>query len=151
MIQRIQSVFLLLVSVVMVIAFLSPFLEIRMPDSTSITVYVQGMIKGGNIINPTWGVIVIACISALLPLINIFLYKKRKVQIRIGYLTSFFLIFFYVTLVTYLYFFINKNGAEIASVNYGIFLPIISLIFNILAISKIKKDEKLVKSLDRIR
>lgn len=100
---------------------------------------------------PTWGVASIAGLSALLALINIFLYKKRKVQMKIGTLTSVLILFFYVTVFIYFYSYSGKHDLSFSGVQYGIILPFVALVFNILATLRIKKDENLVKSLDRIR
>jgi drug/metabolite transporter (DMT)-like permease len=100
---------------------------------------------------PTWGVLFFAGLSALIAFINIFLYKKRKAQIKTGILISLLILFFYVTLYVYFQSYTAKYGLTFDKVQFGLALPIIALIFNILAIVRIKKDEKLVKSLDRIR
>jgi len=153
MIQRIQSVYLLLVAVLMGITLFSPLFVLR-SGSELFDFYTYGIIPqdaDSVIVKHTYGVISMCAISALLALLNIFLYKKRKLQIRVGYLTSFFILFFYATLATYFYFIGNRMAADPSSLHYGLILPVIALIFNLLAIHKVKKDEKLVRSLDRIR
>jgi hypothetical protein len=88
-----------------------------------------------------------------LSLASIFLYKDRIRQIRfvrLGLLTDVILIglifFVYARIVE------NKLGA---SVNYldeaGIYFPLIVMIFLILANKFILKDERLVRSVDRLR
>ena len=96
-------------------------------------------------------VVFFAGLSALLALINIFLYKKRKLQMKVGTLTSLLILFFYVTLYVYFNAYTVKYGLTFSSFQFGLILPVIALIFNVLAILRIKKDENLVKSLDRIR
>lgn len=154
MIQRIQSVYLLLVAILMGITAFSPLLVLR-EGSDLLDFYSYGIIPQDTdlnfVVKHTYGVISMAGLSALLAFVNIFLYKKRKVQIRIGYLTSLLIVLFYVTLATYFYFIGNRYGADLTGIYYGIVLPVIALILNLLAIRKIKKDEKLVRSLDRIR
>ena len=156
MIQRIQTLFLLLACGLMAATAVLPLAEFSFAGEkftlilSSCGVYSLGVKN----IYPTWGVLAMAVISALLPLINIFFYKKRKLQIKIGHLTTFFILFFYVTAGVYFYTFVNKSGDfSTLSVEmvYALVLPAISLIFNALAIRRIKKDEKLVRSLDRIR
>jgi hypothetical protein len=154
MIQRIQSVYLLLVTILMGITAFSPLLVLR-EGSDLLDFYSYGIIPQdvdlNIIVKHTYGVISMAGVSAFLALINIFLYKKRKVQMKIGYLTSFFIIFFYITAGAYFYSISNRLAIDISGIQYGIVLPVIALVFNLLAISKIKKDDKLVRSLDRIR
>lgn len=99
----------------------------------------------------TYGVVSMAILSALAALVNIFLFKKRKIQVKLGHITTFLILFFYITAAVYFYSVGNRMGLGIESVLYGIILPVVALIFNLLAIKGIKKDEKLVRSLDRIR
>lgn len=151
MIQRIQTIFLLLVCILMTGTVFSPLLTIYTSGSSDLLNLTSWGVFSEILTYETWGVVSVAALSALVAFINIFLYKNRKLQIKIGNLTSFLLIFFYVTFATYVYFLLDKHQIAFNSVQYGIILPFIALIFNILAILKIKKDEKLVRSLDRIR
>ena len=151
MIQRIQSVYLLLVVALMAVTAFSPLLALRANDLSIVGMCAEGIFSKGELIKPTWGVISVAGLSALVAFINIFLFKKRKLQIKIGMLTSFLIILFYITVLAYFYVYTNNNGLELSSAYYGIILPFIALIFNLLAIRKVKSDEKLVRSLDRIR
>ena len=101
---------------------------------------------------PTWGVLTFAVLGALLAFVNIFLYKKRKLQVKLALLTALLIVVYYVTSMVYLNAFLSKiDNSYTMNVQFGIILPVIALIFDLLAISRIKKDEKLVKSLDRIR
>lgn len=147
MIQRIQSVFLLLTALLMGGTFLCPLVGIT-DGNTSLNFHSYGI--GPDF--PTWGVLSFAALSALLALVNIFLYKKRKLQVNIGYITALLIIVYYVTAMVYMNAFLARiEGEYTINVQFGIILPVIALIFDLLAISRIKKDEKLVKSLDRIR
>lgn len=149
MIQRIQSLFLLLVSILMAATVFCPLIELVNEDSSlSVTFHSFGI--GADF--PTWGVLALAIVGALLAFINIFLYKKRKLQINIGYVTALSIIVYYVTSMLYINSFLGKIESSYSiNVQVGIILPVIALILDLLAISRIKKDEKLVKSLDRIR
>lgn len=148
MIQRIQSIFLLLTSILMAATAFCPLVEFVNGDSSlSITFHSYGI--GTDF--PTWGVFTFAILSALLAFINIFLYKKRKLQIKISYITALSIVLYYITSMVYINSFLGKIDAAYTFLQFGIILPVIALIFDLLAISRIKKDEKLVKSLDRIR
>lgn len=93
-----------------------------------------------------------AALSALLAFVNIFLYKKRKQQIKICLITALLIVFYYVTTMVYLTTYLNKIPTEYTlSIQFGIIIPVVALILDLLAMNKIKKDEKLVRSLDRIR
>lgn len=87
--------------------------------------------------------------SALLSLLSILMFKNRKLQFVLGRLNiilNFFLLGFFV------YLSLNVSGETMVSVKgIGMFLPIISIVFLVLANKAIKKDEDLVKSVDRLR
>lgn len=150
MIQRIQSVFLLLVCILMALVVFSPLLTVLTETGAKLTFDSFGLFTK-QITFFTWGIVSIGSVCAILPLINIFLYKKRKLQVKIGYLTTLMIILFYVTVFVYFNALTNKHAVSFESMQYGIIIPLIALIFNVLAIVKIKKDENLIKSLDRIR
>ncbi|WP_100615985.1 DUF4293 domain-containing protein [Confluentibacter citreus] len=96
--------------------------------------------------------ILISCLffgSAILSLIAIFMFKNRKLQFVLGRLAiilNFFLLGFFV------YQSLTVSGeAEASEKGIGMFLPIVSIVFLALANKAIKKDEDLVKSVDRLR
>lgn len=151
MIQRIQTIFLLLTAILMGVTVFSPLMVLEGGDNLLYSYFPSGIGQLFNEQYSTWGVLFCAGISALVPLINIFLYKKRKVQMKLGTLTSLLILFFYVTLYVYYNAYVTKYGLTFEGIQYGLILPVIALVFNVLAILRIKKDEKLVKSLDRIR
>lgn len=151
MIQRIQSLFLLIAAILMGVTVFSPLLEIS-DGGKFLSSFCPFGIASPKLDFPTWGVLTFAVLSAILPLINIFLYKKRKLQANLGYITALCIVIFYVAAIVYLRAYLGRLEVDYTlNVQYGIILPAIALIFNILAIAKIKKDDKLVKSLDRIR
>ena len=153
MIQRIQSVYLLLVAILMGVTAFSPLFVLK-GGTELFDFYSYGIVPIDadlEVVKCTYGVISMAGLSALFAFVNIFLYKKRKAQIRVGYLTSFFIILFYIAVGAYFYSVGNRLTLDIEGIQYGIILPVVALIFNLLAIAKVKKDEKLVRSLDRIR
>lgn len=88
-------------------------------------------------------------VSALYSIISIFRYKKRKLQFVLGRLNiilNFFLLGFFV------YRSLNVSGeTAVSEKGIGMFIPIISIVFLALANKAIKKDEELVKSVDRLR
>jgi hypothetical protein len=86
-----------------------------------------------------------------LAIICIFLFKKRKLQFRLSVLGVIFSLAF--LFVEYLMVEDFKKTNNILSGSYqpGALLPVIMIIFFILAARGIYKDEKLVKSVDRLR
>ncbi|WP_338733217.1 DUF4293 domain-containing protein [Mangrovimonas cancribranchiae] len=87
--------------------------------------------------------------SALLSLISIFRFKNRQSQFVLGRLN---MILNFILLGLFVYQSLNLSGETVVSEKgIGIFLPIISIVFLALANKAIKKDEDLVKSVDRLR
>jgi len=87
--------------------------------------------------------------SAVLSLISIFMYKNRKSQFILGRLN---IILNFILLGLFVYQSLNLSGETVVSEKgIGIFLPIVSIVFLALANKAIKKDEDLVKSVDRLR
>ena len=89
-----------------------------------------------------------AVISAL-ALISLFLFKKRQTQFvlnRLAIIFNFILLGFFVVRT------LNLSGEmQISEKGIGMFLPTISIVLLVLANRAIKKDEDLVKSVDRLR
>ena len=87
--------------------------------------------------------------SALLSIISIFKYKKRQTQFVLGRL-NIILNFILLGLFVYLLL-ISPGESQVSEKGVGIFIPIFSIVFLVLANKAIKKDEDLVKSVDRLR
>lgn len=87
--------------------------------------------------------------SAALSLISIFMYKNRQSQFvlgRLNILLNFILLGFFV------YQSLNVSGeTNVSEKGIGVVLPILSIVLLALANRAIKKDEDLVKSVDRLR
>ena len=142
MIQRIQSLWLLLAAICAFVSY-------------TLTLYIGKLPNGSEKIFPVAGniLLVIFLIGVgLLALISIFLFKNRKLQFRLsifGIILSFiFLILEYFKVQE----FIKENN--IVSGSYQILallLPILMIVLFIFASKGIYKDERLVKSLDRLR
>ena len=85
----------------------------------------------------------------LLAIISIFSFKKRQNQFVLNRLT---MIFNFILLGFFVYRSLNLSGETMVSEKgIGMFLPAISIILLVLANKAIKKDEDLVKSVDRLR
>ena len=87
--------------------------------------------------------------SAALSLISIFNYQNRKFQFVLGRLN---IILNFILLGLFVYQLLMAPGeSQISEKGVGIFIPIFSIVFLVLANKAIKKDEDLVKSVDRLR
>jgi hypothetical protein len=88
-------------------------------------------------------------ISALISLITIFLFKDRQLQFVLGRVNM--LINFYL-LGVLIYVLLTMSGeTSVSEKGIGMFIPIIVIAVLALANKAIKKDEDLVKSVDRLR
>ena len=87
--------------------------------------------------------------SALLSLISIFSFKNRKSQFVMGRVN---IILNFILLGIFVYQSLNISGeTNVSEKGIGILLPIFSIVCLVLANRAIKKDEDLVKSVDRLR
>jgi hypothetical protein len=155
MIQRIQSVYLLAASVLMSVMLFQPLAEIAADGRGIYSVWSRGWyLTGGGedeLAMATWPVFILVGVLALLPLINIFLYRKRKLQLRIS-VYSIILAFGLIGLIYY-YFVIGFRQLDDPdfAIRFPLLVPVIFIILIYLAFRGIRKDEILVRSLDRIR
>lgn len=144
MIQRIQSIFLLLASGAFWAEFALPFAtsEAASPGVLSDSVY---NIHDSSIL------LALTIIGGLVTFGAIFLYNNRGLQKRLTYLGVVMAIL--LPLVAFLLIYNERTGEALGAVNdgLGIYPPIVALIFAVLAGRAIGKDDKLVKSMDRLR
>ena len=87
--------------------------------------------------------------SILLTLLSILNFKKRQLQFVINRLS---IILNFLLLGVFVYRSLTLSGDTLVSEKgIGVLLPIISIVFLVMANKAIKKDEDLVKSVDRLR
>jgi hypothetical protein len=87
--------------------------------------------------------------SAILSLVTIFLFKNRKLQFVIGRIIIMINLFLLGLLI---YLSLNLSGeTSVSEKGIGMFLPILAILLVVLANKAIKKDEDLIKSVDRLR
>ncbi len=154
MIQRIQSLYLLFATSLMVVACTTPLASFTC-DNGLYELYANGLkSSNGEVLNSAIYMLILMVLSTVLPFVNIFLFKKRLLQVRLCIVEVILLIG--ALIVAGLYYYLSGRSL----VDYGIIsqgirivasLPIAALILNILALRAIWKDERLVRSLDRIR
>ncbi|WP_410220447.1 DUF4293 domain-containing protein [Pedobacter sp.] len=151
MIQRIQSVWLLMAAITLACLCFAPLFTAITTDATYI-VMVKSIDKHwGNTTESTTNVLLLTstALAALINLVNIFNYRNRTLQKRI--------IFLNILLIIVLSFWFSQLTKQIPGtltsidLGIGIGLPLVSIIFNFLAIRGINHDEKLIRSADRLR
>ena len=136
MIQRIQTIYLF---IVVLLAGLLPIWFSLWDDAQGNEVFASSDVL----------VSVVFYVSVALAVITIALFKNRKNQFvvnRLNMILNLFLLGFFV------YRSLNLSGETLVSEKgIGMLIPIISIVFLVLANKAIKKDEDLVKSVDRLR
>ena len=137
MIQRIQTLYLLLAFVVT--GILPFFIPLWTMSDGKEYFFMQNQVY-----------VVVLGLSTTLSLLSIVSYKKRQNQFVIDRLN---IILNLILLGLFVYRSLNLSGETIAVSEKGIgmFLPIVAIVLLVLANKAIKKDEDLVKSVDRLR
>ena len=145
MIQRIQSVFLLLAALLFGALFLLPLAQC---SELTTPYFDDGVYK----IDDHLALGVLAGLAVLLSLISLFAYKSRSLQLRLGYFT----IAVAIVILLTAYLLLSQSGASFGGpqpvkILLGAFIPVAAIVLLWLANMNIRKDERLVKSMDRLR
>ncbi|MDB5159153.1 MAG: hypothetical protein JWR50_3860 [Mucilaginibacter sp.] len=155
MLQRIQTLYLLFAGLVLAALFLFPLVHGIYVNGKPVTIMVTGVyqdVNGQSAHTDFFTLLTIAtALVALLPIALIFFYKNRKKQINLCYGLL-------LVVIGYSYWVSQavKNVIGTAYVNMsnfgiGVILLSVSLLLIVLAQKAIQKDEKLVRSADRLR
>ncbi len=150
MLQRIQSLFLLLAAAAMLLATVTP-LAYFIYESDQVVFEAMGIYVNGILNDSTWGLFVIGLVSTVLALITVFVYQKRMLQIRFSIFNIVLMIGFYLYFGFLIYTIYPVESLQFQKVGMGITMPVIAIILTILAIRNIGADEALVRSLQRLR
>jgi hypothetical protein len=156
MLQRIQSVYLLFAGLVLLALFFFPLAHnVYIADKPS-SIMVTGIYQDVNGVQQHTttftALTAMTGIVAIIPLIIIFLFKNRKQQVALCYSCI-------LVLIGYSYWMAQtvKNAVgdsvqlDTKTMGIGLFLTSLSIVLLILATKSIQRDEKLVKSADRLR
>jgi hypothetical protein len=150
MLQRIQSVYLILAAAAMLISVTLPLASFYF-NTEEVLFEAMGIYLNGELTDSTWGLFVIGLMSSIAALITIFLYKNRILQIRLSIFNIVLMIGFYLYFGYIMYKVYPVENLEFSKVGFGAIMPIVSIILTILAIRKIGADEALIRSLNRLR
>ncbi|MFV8340912.1 DUF4293 domain-containing protein [Flavobacterium sp. XS2P39] len=137
MIQRIQTIYLFLAFVVT--GILPFFIPLWTMSNDSEYYFMQNQVY-----------VILFGLSTTLTLLSIVSYKKRQNQFVIGRLN---IILNLILLGLFVYRSLNLSGETlvVSEKGIGMFLPVVAIVLLVLANKAIKKDEDLVKSVDRLR
>ena len=155
MLQRIQSIYLALAGLCIFGLFLFPLIHNVYVDGKPITVMVTGIFQdvNGQLQHTQFFVALTGATAlvGLLPLIIIFLFKNRGQQIALCYSAM-------LVIIGYSYWVSQMakqsiGNSDLTFKNYGIGIALlsVSILFVVMAQKAIQRDEKLVKSADRLR
>lgn len=145
MIQRIQSVFLLLASGSLFSTFALPFATSAEKGEGLLADKVFDIMDHPALLG-------LAIIGGLVAAMAIFLYNNRSLQLRLTLLTIVSAILLpIVACLLVLTESATVNDTAVYEEKLGIAMPIVAIIFSALAYRNIKKDDRLVKSMDRLR
>lgn len=156
MLQRIQSLYLLVALVSVLLLFFIPLAEVMSPDSQLFHIRISGIFRisheEAELINNYWWPLLILVIVILFLITSaIFLYRKRILQMRFCILT----ILLSAGLIGLLFYQMSYAFRSIGVMEHQyrltLIMPLIIIISAGLAFRAIQKDEELVRSIDRIR
>ena len=150
MIQRKQTLFLLLAVILSVVTMSTPIATVTQEGLTLHRVYcIMTMDAQGGASFQVWPLFLIMLLASSISVINIFLYRQRMVQAKLCLVSIFLLIAFYLGLAVF-----SKLLAPEAlnfHLTLSAALPAICAILCVMARKGIIADEKLVRAADRIR
>lgn len=148
MIQRIQTVYLLLAAVASFLLFVLPI------ASTDAVIAGSDLFADAKYtIQDNIVLTILFVLTGIAALAAIFLFKNRPLQRNLGRVALALTI---IGVIFAIVFFmqdgiVNTSEAISPADGIGAFLPVLSIIFIVLAIRGINKDEKTVRSMDRLR
>lgn len=147
MIQRKQTIYLLLALAALIVCLCLPIGRASVAASQlgAEAVYYNLGAYLGQTLTPHPIPFVDLVVAGTIAFITIFLYKKRKVQMKLCVLDILLCVLWYVWYVVMV---VTVNGFH---VSFAACLPLIAIIFLFLARRGVKADEDLIKSMDRIR
>ena len=150
MIQRIQTLYLLLVVILgTLLCFFSPT-QFLLPNATE---YISLMPFD------KWALAVITVVVPVLALVNIFLFRRRILQARLNIVNVVLCLGYYAMLALYIAYIvkgyetvgdISLQGAE-WYLSIWSAIPLVNIVLIIMATRSILKDEALVRAADRLR
>lgn len=154
MIQRIQTVYLLIAAFLLAFFFFVPFSTFMVePQMVKYLFLVSGLLSEGitnESIYSTLPLLILSILVFAISMVTIFLFKKRMIQIRLCVINTVLLIGMQGLLYYYV---VAVSKLLLTNPNYSIIFifPAVSAVLCFLALRTIAKDEALVRSLERLR
>lgn len=151
MIQRIQSLYLIISLALYTVLFLSPLFYLQ-TEAVTLAIYSFKISPVQNNVNiNVLPLSIILGVTSLIILISIFLFKKRKFQVRLLRVNLLIVLISLIIIGIYLYRFSLLSADTHIRFTLSISIPFVVSILQYLAIGAIRKDQALIESLNRLR
>ena len=160
MIQRIQTIYLLLVVALGITLCFVPVVQFVTPEGAEVVRAWQltalGMTETTVTelpaipLNGLWGLLLASALIPVLALVDIFLYNKRLLQARLNIFTIMLCLGYYGVLAIYIYLAKMVIDIDVYVMGWAC-LPLVCLVLTVMATRRILKDEALVRAADRLR
>ena len=160
MIQRIQTLYLLLVVALGITLCFVPVVQFVTPEGAEVVRAWQltalGMTETTVTelpaiqLNGLWGLLLASALIPVLALVDIFLYNKRLLQARLNIFTIMLCLGYYGVLAIYIYLAKLVIDVDVYVMGWAC-LPLVCLVLTVMATRRILKDEAMVRAADRLR
>ena len=147
-IQRIQSVYLLIAVILMVVFAFVPALTFELADKTVLYGALETGRAGNLHINPL--LITLIILISLLAFIDIFLYKNLQRQMTVCFVDIIIGLAMLVAIIIQACVVGTKEGV-VVNWQWYLALPVLSIIFLMMAHKAMSKDKKTLRDADRLR
>ena len=156
MIQRKQSLFLILAIIAYAVCLFLPIASVSASGmGTDSMVYNLGVVNGDSGISVSstcLPLFLLLAVSAVISLATVFFYKNRKLQMNLCSIASLFTGLWYVDYLLMVFSIIPIPEVEGATnFQFASCLPLVALLLVLMARKGVSDDEKLVRAADRIR
>lgn len=150
MIQRIQTIYLLIVSLLLIATMCMPMGEFIAADGVSASIFKPlGITLVDGTYQSTWGLFAILFLSTVVAVCTIFLFRNRMLQVRMTIFNILLLVGHYSASIVFIV--MLKDDLGTFRVSWSLAFPAVSIILNYLAFRAIYRDELMVKAADRLR
>ncbi|WP_430810101.1 MULTISPECIES: DUF4293 domain-containing protein [unclassified Carboxylicivirga] len=151
MIQRIQTIYLLLSGLLMASLFFLPFAHIETEAKEIYNFIYRGLENsGGEMLVPTLALAILLTVATIISFLTILMYKNRVLQIRLCGINM-ALLLGSTGMIYYLGTQLIDEVSGVMSYKLTTAFPLVALILTFMALRAIAKDIALLKSMDRIR
>ena len=154
-IQRWQSIFLLIVAAVMACFTFCSLGQVQLPDYslnfTTLGFSIEGESTGdapvGYIVR-TWPFFIVSLLSFIIPFINIFMFKNMKLQKTLCLIELLFIMALVAIGAGYAYCQFDYASVSLSSI---VVAPLLAFVADVMAYNRISHDQRLLRAADRLR